>query len=85
MEQTKKWWQSRTAQVSIAFIVTAISYLAVSFGLVDVSQLEAAQNTVPEIKNGITLIKGGQIFAGIGAIVGALIIYFRVKATKLIA
>jgi len=85
MEETKKWWQSRTIQMGIALIIASLAFLATSFGLVDVSQLEAAQNTIPEIKNGITLIHAGQIFAGIGAIVGALVVYFRQKATTLLA
>ena len=84
MEQTKKWYQSRTVQLAIALIIASLGFVAASFGIVDVSQLESAQNTVPELQNGIALIKAGQVFGGIGAIVGALVVYFRVKANKLL-
>ena len=84
MEEKKKWWQSRTVQAGIALIIASAAYLGISFGVVNIDQLESAQNTVPEVGNGITLIKGGQVFAGIGAIVGALVIYFRQKATALL-
>lgn len=84
MEQKQKWYQSNTVRAGIALIIAAISFLAVSFNLVDVGQLENAQNTVPEVSNAIDLIKGGQVFAGVGALVGALVVYFRVQAKKLI-
>lgn len=84
MEQTKKWWQSRTVQLAGALVIASLGFVAVSFGIVDVSQLEAAQNTMPELQNGIVLIKAGQVFGGIGAIVGSLVVYFRVKANKLL-
>lgn len=84
MEQKQKWYQSNTVRAGLALIIAAISFLAVSFNLVDVDQLQNAQNTIPEISNAVDLIKGGQIFAGIGALAGALVIYFRVQAKKLI-
>lgn len=84
MEQKQKWYQSNTVRAGLALIIAAISFLAVSFNLVDVDQLQNAQNTIPEVSNAVDLIKGGQIFAGIGALAGALVIYFRVQAKKLI-
>lgn len=38
----------------------------------------------PEVHNGITLIQGGQLLAGVGVIGGALVAYFRATAKKLI-
>jgi len=81
---TKKWYQSNTVRAALALIIAAIAYLAVSFNLVDQSQMEAATGTFPEVKNGLDMIFAGQIFAGIGAIAGALVVYFRITAKKLI-
>ena len=81
MEQTKKWWQSRTIQSAIALIIAGLSFFAVRFSIVDISQLESASTVYPEVSNGLTLILAGQWFAGISIIAGALIIYFRQKAT----
>lgn len=65
--------------------MVAIGYLAVSFNVVDAEQMESAATAYPEVHNGVQMIFAGQIFAGIGAIAGALVIYFRQKATKRIA
>jgi len=81
MEQTKKWWQSRTIQAAIALIIGSVSFVAITTGFVDPSQLDQASTVYPEVKNGIELIKGGQLFAGFSAIVGSLVLYFRVKTS----
>lgn len=81
MEEQKKWWQSRTIQAAIALIVAGITFAGVSFGIVDPAQLDSATTVYPEVGNGIALIKGGQLFSGLSVIVGALVIYFRQKAT----
>jgi len=85
MEQTKKWWQSRTIQAAIALIVAGIAFLVVRFNIVDVAQLEGAANVYPEVSNGIALIDAGQWFAGVSIIVGVLVIYFRNTTKKLIS
>lgn len=85
MEETKKWWQSRTIQAAIALIVAGIAFLVVRFNIVDVAALESAANVYPEVSNGIALIQAGQWFAGISIIVGALVVYFRRGAQKLIS
>lgn len=81
---TKKWYQSNTIRAAIALIIAAVAYLAVSYNLVDTSQLEAATGTFPEVKTGINMIFAGEIFAGIGIVAGALVVYFRATAKKFI-
>ena len=51
---------------------------------VDVQQLESATATYPEVHRGVQMIFAGQVFAGIGILAGALVVYFRVTAKKLI-
>lgn len=85
MEETKKWWQSRTIQSGIALIIAGLAFFAVRFNIVDVAQLESASAVYPEVSSGIALIEAGQWFAGISIIAGALVIYFRQKATRLIS
>ena len=80
MTETKKWWQSRTIQAAIGLIVAGLSFLVVRFNIVDVAQLESASTVYPEVSNGVALIQAGQWFAGIGVIVGALVVYFRIQA-----
>lgn len=82
MEQTKKWWQSRTIQAAIALIVAGIAFFVVRFNIVDISQLESASTVYPEVANGIALIQTGQWVAGGTIIAGALIIYFRNSTTR---
>lgn len=84
MEETKKWWQSRTIQSVIALIGGSVAYLLASFSIVSVDQLQQAGTVYPEVHNGITLIQGGQLLAGVGVIGGALVAYFRATAKKLI-
>lgn len=83
-EQTKKWYQSNTVRAAIALIVAALSYLAVSFNLVDAQQLESATATYPEVHRGVQMIFAGQVLAGVVALGGALALYFRITAKKLI-
>lgn len=85
MEQTKKWWQSRTIQLAIALIIAGAGFFALKFSVVNVAQLESAATVYPEVENGIALINAGQWFAGISIIAGALIVYFRKVAAKRIA
>lgn len=85
MEETKKWWQSRTIKSAIALVVGAVGYLATTFSVVDPVQLQNAATVYPEVEKGIALIHGGQLLAGISGIVGVLVFYFRTQASKLIA
>jgi hypothetical protein len=84
MEETKKWWQSRTIQSVLALVAGSVAFLLASFGVVSQEQLSQASTVYPEVQNGIALIQGGQLFAGFSIIVGALVVYFRTTAKKLI-
>lgn len=84
MEETQKWWQSRTIKSVIALVAGSISYLLATFSVVSVEQLQQAGTVYPEVQNGIALIQGGQLFAGLSIIVGGLVAYFRTTAKKLI-
>lgn len=85
MEQTKKWWQSRTIQLAIALIIAGLAFFAVRFSIIDMAQLETASTVYPDVEKGIALITAGNWLAGLSIIGGSLIVYFRQTATKKIA
>ena len=86
MEQTQKWYESKIVRMALALILGGLSFFGVSYGTINVEDLDRASTVYPEVANGIAMIQAGQWASGLLIIFGAVLLYFRVyKTTKVIA
>jgi hypothetical protein len=81
-EQTKKWYQSRTIQLSVALIVTAGNSLLQQINFITSEQVQAANDAYPQIQSGISQVQNGMWYSGIATLIGVAVVYFRFKTNQ---